>query len=114
MTTAPRGCPMPPDFDRAALLDALHPLFGERLRPDEPLSRHGTFGVGGPADAFVTVTSEEALLALVRLSREHGWPLMLVGNGTNVLYSDAGARGIVARMAIDDWRLEAVDDSHVC
>ncbi|HEV2404024.1 MAG TPA: UDP-N-acetylmuramate dehydrogenase [Ktedonobacterales bacterium] len=97
-------------LETRAMVAALAPLFGKRVRPDEPLARHGTFGVGGPADAFVTIEREDEALALARLAREHGWPLMLVGNGTNVLYADAGARGIVARMAIADWSLEPLDD----
>jgi len=88
-----------------AMLDELRAIFGARLRPDEPLSRHGTFGVGGPADAWVSVTREEELLALVNLTGERGWPLMLVGNGTNALFSDIGARGVVARMQIEAYAL---------
>lgn len=95
-----------------AMLATLREQFGARMRPGEPLARHGTFGVGGPADAWIPVATEDDLLRLVRLARSSGWPLMLVGNGTNVLYADAGARGIVARMALDDWRLEPVDASH--
>lgn len=92
------------------MIAALTERFGRRALADEPLSRHGTFGVGGPADAFVTIKREEEALALVRMAQERGWPLMLVGNGTNVLYADAGARGIVARMKIDGWTLEPMDD----
>ncbi|HEX8033236.1 MAG TPA: UDP-N-acetylmuramate dehydrogenase [Ktedonobacterales bacterium] len=95
-----------------AMLATLREHFGARLRAGEPLARHGTFGVGGPADAWIPVATEDDLLRLVRLARSSGWPLMLVGNGTNVLYADAGARGIVARMALDDWRLEPVDTEH--
>src|SRR6476620_8786538 len=97
-------------------LDELRAIFGARLRPDEPLSRHGTFGVGGPADAWVSVTrAEEAeeLVALVNLASDRGWPLMLVGNGTNALFSDAGARGVVARMQIDTSTLEEQPDERV-
>ena len=95
------------------MLDQLRAIFGARLRPNEPLSRHGTFGVGGPADAWVSVTREEELLALVNLASERGWPLMLVGNGTNALFSDAGARGVVARMQIDTSSLEEQPDERV-
>ncbi|HEX6800176.1 MAG TPA: hypothetical protein VF116_20860, partial [Ktedonobacterales bacterium] len=41
-------------------------IFGKRLKPHEPLARHGTFGVGGPADAFVTLTREDELPRLAR------------------------------------------------
>jgi UDP-N-acetylmuramate dehydrogenase len=96
-----------------AMLAALRERFGERVRAGELLSRHGTFGVGGPADAWVTLIREDELTALVALAQAHEWPLMLVGNGTNVLFSDAGARGIVARMALDHWHLEDLDADHV-
>ncbi len=95
------------------MLAALRERFGERVRAAELLSRHGTFGVGGPAEAWVTLMREEELAALVALAQEHEWPLMLVGNGTNVLFSDAGAQGIVARMVLDEWRVEDVDAEHV-
>src|SRR5689334_8780331 len=95
------------------MLDELRAIFGARLRPSELLSRHGTFGVGGPADAWVSVVREEELLALVNLASDRGWPLMLVGNGTNALFSDAGARGVVARMQIDTSTLEKLADGRV-
>ena len=100
-------------LDTQEMIAALTERFGRRARADEPLARHGTFGVGGPVDAFVTIEREDEALALVRMAQERGWPLMVVGNGTNVLYADAGARGIVARMKIERWSLEPVDDERV-
>ncbi len=97
------------NHDTLTMTAALRETFGERVRAGEPLARHGTFGVGGPADAWITIERAEELERLVALAHAGGWPLMLVGNGTNVLYSDAGASGIVARMALDEWHLEAVD-----
>lgn len=94
-------------------LDELRAIFSAHLRPNELLSRHGTFGVGGPADAWVSVAREEDLVALVDLASERGWPLMLVGNGTNALFSDAGARGVVARMQIEEYALEDLPDGRV-
>lgn len=95
-----------------AMLAVLREHFGRRVRAHEPLSRHGTFGVGGPADAWITIDREDDLTQLVTLAKAYGWPLMLVGNGTNVLYADAGARGTVARMALSDWRVTDVDADH--
>ena len=98
--------------DREEMLAYLREAFGRLLRANEPLSRHGTFGVGGPADAWVSIVEESALAQLATLATQRGWPLMLVGNGTNVLYADAGARGIVARMLLTEWTLEPVDEAH--
>src|SRR5438128_2038240 len=93
-------------FDAEVVYTELREHLRERVRHNEPLARHGTFGVGGPADIWVTLDSAEELTNLVRLCVERRWPLLLVGNGTNVLYADAGARGIVARNALDTYSIE--------
>jgi UDP-N-acetylmuramate dehydrogenase len=103
---------MPTADDTLALIEELRAICGPRTAADEPLARHGTFGVGGPAQVWVSVAREQTLSQLVRLAHERGWPLMLIGNGTNVLYADAGARGIVARMALVEWRLEDEENAH--
>src|SRR6266487_1161248 len=88
----------------------LYPHFRERVRRGEPLARHGTFGVGGPADIWVTLDSAEELVGIVCQCIEQRWPLLAVGNGTNVLYADAGVRGIVARIAFNSYSIEERDD----
>lgn len=80
----------------------------ERLRLNEPLARHGTFGVGGPAEVWYSATTEAELSDIVACATEHQAPLLFVGNGTNVLYADAGARGIVVRVGLEDWSLSKV------
>ncbi len=92
-------------FELTEMTGELCARFGARVRFNEPLARHGTFGVGGPADAWLAVDNEEDLIALVSLAAEHRWPLMLVGNGTNLLYTDAGVRGIVVQNALSHWKL---------
>ncbi len=84
----------------------LRPHFQERVRRNEPLARHGTFGVGGPADVWVTLDSSEELIGIVCLCVEQRWPLLVVGNGTNVLYADGGVRGLVARLALNSHSIE--------
>ncbi len=98
------------NFDLEALTRALRQRFGERVRFNEPLARHGTFGVGGPADAWLAVDREDDLIALVSLAAKERWPLMLVGNGTNLLYTDAGVRGIVVQNALSTWELTDLGD----
>ena len=97
-------------FDVETAFTELHAHFGARVRRDEPLSRHCTFGVGGPADVWVSVDTQEDLVSLVTLCSERRWPLMIAGNGTNVLYADEGVRGVVARVAINSYKLEDYGD----
>jgi UDP-N-acetylmuramate dehydrogenase len=93
-------------FDVDNTYTQLQPYFKGRMRRDEPLARHGTFGVGGPADIWVSLETPRELIDLVRLSMQDHWPLLLVGNGTNTLYADAGARGIVARIALNSYDID--------
>ena len=65
------------------------------VREREPMSRHTTFGVGGPADYFVIARDREDLRALARVAREAGAPAFILGSGSNVAVGDAGIRGVV-------------------
>ena len=62
---------------------------------DEPLSRHTTFGIGGPADVFVTVRNARELMQVVVAVRHSGQPLFVLGAGSNILVGDLGIRGVV-------------------
>ena len=64
-------------------------------RRGEMLSRHTTFGIGGPADVFVTVRDVAQLSLVVRATNESGVPVFILGSGSNILVSDAGIRGVV-------------------
>ncbi|WP_376797439.1 UDP-N-acetylmuramate dehydrogenase [Thermogemmatispora sp.] len=97
-------------FDAESVYATLLPRFGRRLRLHEPLARHCTFGVGGPADLWLSLETRDELQWLVRCCLAEGWPLLVVGNGTNVLFGDAGVRGIVARVALSDYRLVEQED----
>jgi UDP-N-acetylmuramate dehydrogenase len=65
------------------------------VRPGEPLSRHTTIGIGGPADAYVTVESAGQLSEVVRLATREGVPFFVLGSGSNIVVGDRGIRGIV-------------------
>ena len=97
-------------FETETVYHELHPYFGQRVRQHEPLARHAAFGVGGPADVWILLASQEELLDLVRLCAQEHWPLLVVGNGTNILFADAGVRGIVARVALGAYRIEERSD----
>ena len=72
--------------------------FGGRVRFAEPLSRHTSFRIGGPADAWVEVSSPAEILGLQRAAAAAGIPIAVLGIGTNVLVSDRGMRGIVIKL----------------
>lgn len=78
-------------LDRLATTLAPH---GE-LRRGEALARHTTFGIGGPADLFLTVRSATSLAAAVNAAHEAGVDVFVLGSGSNILVADAGIRGVV-------------------
>ena len=66
-----------------------------RVREREPLSRHTTVGIGGPADLYIKVESAEALMRVLDAARRHAVPWFILGAGSNLLVGDGGIRGIV-------------------
>ena len=66
-----------------------------QLVANEPMSRHTTFKIGGEADMYVSVESVEELCALIRLAKEKDVYYTVIGNGSNLLVSDSGIRGLV-------------------
>ncbi|MEO8276601.1 MAG: UDP-N-acetylmuramate dehydrogenase [Thermoanaerobaculia bacterium] len=82
----------------------LKALPGLSVKPGHSLSRLSTLRIGGPATLFVEVSSERALVGLLRLLREtagSGTPFQLLGLGSNVLLPDEGLPGVVARLSGD-------------
>jgi UDP-N-acetylmuramate dehydrogenase len=71
------------------------------LRPglivDEPLSKHTSYRIGGPADFFASVKYEDQLRGWVALARELELPCLVIGRGTNLLVADGGFRGLIIK-----------------
>jgi UDP-N-acetylmuramate dehydrogenase len=68
---------------------------GIDFRLDEPLSRHTTIGLGGPADVFARPTSIADMVKLFAIARSADLPVRILGAGSNLLIDDAGVRGMV-------------------
>ena len=92
----------------AAALDAFERLLAEEIRGapprvlrDEPLSRHTTLQIGGPADALVEARTPEAVRGALAAARRAGLAAFVLGGGSNLLVSDEGWRGVVVHVACD-------------
>ena len=80
----------------------------QRLFQNEPMSRHTSFGAGGPAEVFIDATGEE-LQRLVPFLREKAIPYIVIGAGSNLLVSDKGIPGVV--ICIGKWMMtSAIQD----
>ena len=68
-------------------------------RIDEPLARHTSFRIGGPADLMLLPKDEPELAAALRAIKRAKLALLVLGNGTNMLVSDRGFRGVVIKLS---------------
>ena len=69
-----------------------------RVYVDEPMKKHTTFRVGGPADYFVVPKTKEEVKDIVALCREFDMPYYVLGNGSNLLVGDKGYRGVIIQI----------------
>jgi UDP-N-acetylmuramate--alanine ligase len=81
---------------RARLIKAMGP---GQIRLGEPLSRHTTMKVGGPARFWAEPETEEGFSELVRFCHDEGIPFMVMGRGSNLIVRDGGFPGVVAHLA---------------
>ncbi len=70
----------------------------EGVKVNEPMSRHTSWQVGGPADYFLCPADTSELKEIVRFGRSRALPLYIFGNGTNLLVLDGGIRGLVVKI----------------
>ncbi len=82
----------------ARMVPDLQAIGDVRASPDEPMSRHTSLEVGGPADVFVRVGTLGALEAVVALLEREGCPWFALGAGTNLLVLDEGIEGAVVAL----------------
>jgi UDP-N-acetylmuramate dehydrogenase len=66
----------------------------ETIRIDEPLAPYTTLKIGGPADLLILASSPEDIVTTARIARKRNLPITILGEGSNVLISDNGIRGI--------------------
>ena len=76
------------------------------LLENEPMNKHTSFKVGGPARYFVKAESLDDLKKALDLAREKGIPFFILGNGTNLLVSDKGFDGVIITLAGDFSSIE--------
>ena len=78
------------------LTESLFAIAGShQILENEPMSRHTTFRVGGPADVLFLPESEEQLIRALSIAREAGVNCVVIGNGSNLVVRDGGIRGLV-------------------
>ena len=69
------------------------------IKKNELLKNHTSFKIGGPADEFASVSNEQEIIELIGYARKKGIPYTIMGNGSNLLVSDKGIRGLVIKLS---------------
>ena len=73
-------------------------LGNDRVLEAEPMSKHTTFRIGGPADLFVAPENTDEIKKLIAICKEEEVPYFILGNGSNLLVSDKGYRGVIIQL----------------
>lgn len=76
------------------------------VKIDESMKKHTNFKIGGNADIFVIEKNIEEIKYIIKFSKENSIPLTILGNGSNVLVSDKGIRGIVLQIGLKEIKVE--------
>ena len=84
-------------IDENFIKDCQEFLKPEQLLLDEPMSRHTTFEIGGPADCLIFPASLRETQKVLKLVKAYHLPLTILGNGSNILVRDKGIRGVVVK-----------------
>ena len=98
-------------MDNNELLDNLKLIVGDtQVRTGEPMNIHTTFRIGGCADYYVQPSSIEELQSLIRFLNKSDIEYCVIGNGSNLLVSDKGIRGVVIQLSDTFDEVEYIDD----
>lgn len=79
-------------------ISEIQKVFKGHITLNEPLARYTTFRIGGEADYFVEPLDADDVLSIVKYANKQGIPFYVMGNGSNILISDEGIRGIVINL----------------
>ncbi len=87
--------------------------FDGDIYPNEPMARHTTYRIGGPARFYVRVNSISALTQLIEVCEQEATPWIVVGRGSNLLVADEGFPGVAISLG-RDFRTMRVDEERNC
>ena len=81
------------------IIEKFNDLLGkEKVKVNEPMNRHTTFRIGGPADCFLLPSSQEELQEIIKICSDEKLPYFILGNGSNLLVSDKGYEGVIIQI----------------
>lgn len=104
MTPRLNSAPYSRQLDQLVKADIGYALF------NAPLAEHNSWQIGGPADLLVEPETIVQVATVVSFAHRHGIPLLVIGQGTNLLFDDAGLRGVVLKLGKNLSRIDINDN----
>ena len=83
----------------------------DKIFINEPMKNHTSLKIGGPAEYFIKIENEEQLKEIIKNIKDE--PLTIMGNGSNILVTDKGIKGIVLKIEIKKLEIEQKDDKFI-
>lgn len=101
-------------MESAELVESLENIISKDLiKTNEPMKNHTSFKIGGPAEIYIKITSIEELQKVLEFAKKENVKITILGNGSNVLVSDKGIKGIVIKTNLKDINIENKDSKNV-
>lgn len=83
----------------------------EKILFNEPMKRHTTFKTGGPAECFIKIDNINDLKEILQFSKKNEIPLTVIGNGSNILVSDKGIKGITLKIQLEKINIQEKNEN---
>ena len=97
-------------MDKQKIFEDLRKIIPEEnIKRNEPMSKHTSFKTGGPAEFYITAKTIEDIQNIFQYAKTNRIKLYIIGNGSNLLVSDEGIKGIVLKIAVDNIETLASD-----
>lgn len=83
----------------------------EKVLYQEPMKKHTTFKIGGPAQCFIKIEKKEELKEILNLANQNSIPITIIGNGSNILVLDKGIKGITLQINIEKIEIQEKNEA---
>ena len=101
-------------MDNKQILENLEKIISkERIKQNEPMKNHTSFKIGGPAEFYIKIISIKELQKILEFAKKEKIKITILGNGSNVLVSDSGIKGIVIRTNLKEIKIEPKEQNKI-